>query len=336
MELERFVGEIPEHPPAGIDLDDSGELVQLDLLARWSDTENEPDWSALGEAAAGALERSRDLRALVYLAGALLNTEGVRSFCDALALLRRYLEEHWDEVYPRLDGEDAVERSSAVLNLVNYHRIIRPLRRAALVEDRAAGRFSLEDIQIAQGKVEPPADYDGEPPQEALVLAAFQAMDGAELEALDSALARAIPDLDAIGEIFTERAGATASPDLGRLRATLAEMHAYTSARLGERSDAGATPEPGSAGAAAAQELSAPVPAQGADGRTAIRSRQEAVHVLDRVIEYFRVNEPSSPVPLLLERAKHLVDLDFMGIIEDIAPDAVAQARAIRGKAGQE
>ena len=38
-----------------------------------------------------------------------------------------------------------------------------------------------------------------------------------------------------------------------------------------------------------------------------IRSRDDAMRVLDRVSEYFRKNEPSSPVPLLLQRAKRLI-----------------------------
>jgi type VI secretion system protein ImpA len=42
-------------------------------------------------------------------------------------------------------------------------------------------------------------------------------------------------------------------------------------------------------------------------------------------------HEPSSPVPLLLARAKGLVFKDFMEVLRDIAPNAVAQAEALRG-----
>ena len=63
----------------------------------------------------------------------------------------------------------------------------------------------------------------------------------------------------------------------------------------------------------------------------AIRSRQDAIRALDAVAEFFRQNEPSSPVPLFLERAKRLVSKDFLEVLADIAPDAVAQARAAGG-----
>ena len=62
-----------------------------------------------------------------------------------------------------------------------------------------------------------------------------------------------------------------------------------------------------------------------------IKSRQDAIRALDAVAEFFRRNEPSSPIPLFLERAKRLVAKDFLEVLADIAPDAVAQARAAGG-----
>ena len=63
----------------------------------------------------------------------------------------------------------------------------------------------------------------------------------------------------------------------------------------------------------------------------AIGSRQDAIRALDAVVEYFRRNEPSSPVPLMIERAKRLVSKNFLEVLEDIAPDAVSVARAVGG-----
>ncbi|MBE0617668.1 MAG: hypothetical protein IH608_07060 [Proteobacteria bacterium] len=65
-----------------------------------------------------------------------------------------------------------------------------------------------------------------------------------------------------------------------------------------------------------------------------MRSREDVVHLLDKVCDYFRRNEPSSPVPLLLERAKRLVSKSFLEIVRDLAPDGVAQVELIRGPGG--
>jgi type VI secretion system protein ImpA len=62
-----------------------------------------------------------------------------------------------------------------------------------------------------------------------------------------------------------------------------------------------------------------------------ITSRDDVVRVLDKVCEYYERNEPSSPVPVLLRRARRLVPKDFMEILRDLVPDGVAQAENIRG-----
>ena len=65
-----------------------------------------------------------------------------------------------------------------------------------------------------------------------------------------------------------------------------------------------------------------------------ITSRDEVVRLLERICAYYEKYEPSSPVPLLLARAKRLVSKNFIDVLRDIAPDAVAQAEAVRGRDG--
>ena len=62
-----------------------------------------------------------------------------------------------------------------------------------------------------------------------------------------------------------------------------------------------------------------------------INSRADAIRALDAVAEYFRRSEPSSPIPLFVERAKRLVAKDFLEVLADIAPDAVSVARSAGG-----
>jgi type VI secretion system protein ImpA len=55
------------------------------------------------------------------------------------------------------------------------------------------------------------------------------------------------------------------------------------------------------------------------------------VRALEAVAEYFRRNEPSSPIPLFVERAKRLVAKDFLQVLADIAPDALSVAKSAGG-----
>jgi type VI secretion system protein ImpA len=62
-----------------------------------------------------------------------------------------------------------------------------------------------------------------------------------------------------------------------------------------------------------------------------VKSRQDAIRALDAVAAFFRTTEPSSPIPLFVERAKRLVSKDFLEVLADVAPDALGQARAAGG-----
>jgi type VI secretion system protein ImpA len=75
----------------------------------------------------------------------------------------------------------------------------------------------------------------------------------------------------------------------------------------------------------------------GGGGGGEINSREDVVLQLERLCEYYRRHEPSSPVPMLLRRAKRLVSKEFMDIIRDLTPGGVAEAELLGGieKAGE-
>ena len=54
-----------------------------------------------------------------------------------------------------------------------------------------------------------------------------------------------------------------------------------------------------------------------------VTSRAEALTLLDRVAAHYRSVEPSSPIPLLIDRARSLVGKDFMSLIRTMLPEAV-------------
>jgi type VI secretion system protein ImpA len=95
---------------------------------------------------------------------------------------------------------------------------------------------------------------------------------------------------------------------------------------LAEHLPAARTTE-GDTAAAPAAASEAAQPALGG----AINSRQDAVRAIDAANAFFRRHEPSSPVPLLLDRAKRLVAKSFLEVLEDIAPDTLGEVRKLSG-----
>jgi type VI secretion system protein ImpA len=65
------------------------------------------------------------------------------------------------------------------------------------------------------------------------------------------------------------------------------------------------------------------------DGK--IRTREEAILALDGVCAYYAENEPSSPLPMLIRRAKRLASKSFIEILQDLLPDSVDRAQSLRG-----
>jgi type VI secretion system protein ImpA len=63
----------------------------------------------------------------------------------------------------------------------------------------------------------------------------------------------------------------------------------------------------------------------------AINTPTDVKNALDRIIGYYERAEPSSPLPLLLLRAKKLVGADFMTIVRDMAPDGVDRVNLLGG-----
>jgi type VI secretion system protein ImpA len=95
----------------------------------------------------------------------------------------------------------------------------------------------------------------------------------------------------------------------------------------GPAATAHAGAEDGAAAQAPASTGTAPAAASGD-----IRSREDALRQLDRVIDFLQRTEPGNPAPLLIERAKRLVGVSFMDIMADLAPDAVSTIQNITGR----
>jgi type VI secretion system protein ImpA len=194
------------------------------------------------------------------------------------------------------------------------------LRRAPLVSHRQHGRFSLRDLDIVAGQVTP---GESEPrPDEAQITAAFGATSIDELTSLQTKITGAITSLGAIDAAMRAAAGSEVAPSFEGLSAQFKKMAAAVRAQLAMHPD-------GSGVEAAGEESGESGSMVMAVG--AIKSRQDAIRALEAAAEFFRRNEPSSPIPLFLDRAKRLVSKNFLEVLADVAPDALPQARSAGG-----
>jgi type VI secretion system protein ImpA len=58
-------------------------------------------------------------------------------------------------------------------------------------------------------------------------------------------------------------------------------------------------------------------------------TRQQAFALLDQVAAYYRVTEPTSPIPVLVERARALAARDFMSLLKDFLPESALRTTTV-------
>jgi type VI secretion system protein ImpA len=287
-----------------------------------------PEWGLISEKAVALLRVSKDLRVATHLARALLHVRAFSGFAEGLELLRRMVGEQWVVCQPPLDAEDnndPTERVNAMAGLTQ-REMINAIRSAPIVKSKAFGEVSLRDVEA--GAVRRSDGTTGS----ATVDASFQEVPVAELTQAAASLARCVAEAKGLEEAWGAHLGEGAGPNLADLRRVLWQAHEAVKVRAANAA-AAATATNGANGAPAGSQETGPVAAsQAGPLRGEPRSREDVVRALDAICTYYSRYEPSSPVPLLLERCKRLVTMSFIDIVKDMLPDGLSNIETIAGK----
>lgn len=338
INVENLLAELTAEQPCGEDMEYDVAFTELEIAAQgkaeqeYGDTlveAEEPDWTEVEDKALAVLQQSKDLRAAMHLTRSLLKTEGLVGLSQGLELFRGYVEQYWDSVHPQLDPDDDNDptmRVNVLRSLADEDTMLRAIRTAPLTDSRVAGRFSLRDIAVANGDLPPPENAEEGPADLTIIEAAFQDTDPERLQALADAVRESMEHVASIESTVTDAVEAGAGPDLSDLGKTLKKVHSALAERLGGDEEEAADEE-------LEEGLAEAGPSAGAGGAIsgAVKNPNDVIRMLDKILDYYARSEPSSPLPLLLQRAKRLVSKDFMTIMKDIAPDGVGQASTIGG-----
>jgi len=309
--------------PCGPNLEHDPVFQELEALVKVTEGA-EPEWKAVAAKAAELLKRSLDIRPLSLLCRAGLHLEGIEAFAGALATLDGYLEGHWDGVHPQLEGADeegAMMRLNAIAAFADGPTMLKSLRDATLIRSRAFGDISFRKIEIARGRQPRPAN--GSPPlTDQQIEAAFTEAGAAAILGQLSLVRAAVESARTVERTLNDKLGEANALSLKELLTLLGGIATELAAQHDKRA-AGAVPAAGAGNGAVAGAPRAEGP---------IASRQDVIRALEQCCDYFREHEPSSPVPLLLQRAKRLAAMDFLSIVRDLSPQAVQQLESVVGK----
>jgi type VI secretion system protein ImpA len=349
---ELMLADLSEEAPAGEDLENDPDFTAMERAAeRKPETQHgdvitpaePPNWKEVDALASSLLERTRDLRVLVHQAVARLNLTGIPVFSQSLARIAQLLETRWEVVHPRLDPEDDNDptlRANTLSRLRDERNVLRPLREIPLARSPQTGPVSWRDIAIFLGILEP--EEGKEKPNEALIRDAFNRTNQQQLQALHEAVDLSVSQVASISTTFDNLAGPYL--DLESLTKLLSDIQralkrfepiagqepveaTESGTEVEAEADAGATGGSSQAAAGGARR-----PIMSIRSITNLSGRDDALYLMELVASYFRASEPSSPVPLLIDRARRLANMDFIDILRDLAPDGIGQAQIVAGQ----
>lgn len=331
IDVASLLAEISPEAPSGPNLAYEPKYVELEKLAQEKPSrlagkgkeELPPEprpWPNVLDRSIELLSRTKDLRIAISLISALLHTDGLAGARDGLILLRGLLDRYWDTLYPKLDaeeGNDPTERFNVIRSLCSHETILRYIRNAPLVTSSVMGSFCLRDLDIAAGKLKP-TNTEKEVPTIQKINAAFNETPIESLKASAEVVNEALDQLRAMDAFLTSKAGNEDAPNLAPIISVFTECRSKIGEHLKQRVPQSNKDTNGAERTEPHDSASDSV-APYFNGQ--IKSRADVIRALDSVCEFFERNEPSSPVPLLIQRAKGLMSKDFLEILRDLTPE---------------
>jgi type VI secretion system protein ImpA len=288
-------------------------------------SEHEPDWVRLASRCEELLKVTRDLRVATFYSAALLRVDGFQGFVHGLELIRKMILASDYQAYPQFDPGDRgvlLERWYTLIALGSAYkqegdllRIIEGVRAVPLAKNKSlpCRYFDVVSARNQAGGVDATM-------VERLRIE-WKKISVEERAATSAALSTALGALAEIEAVLLEQtpealipSGTGARPMQG-LALELKGLLEFINSSI---------PNLQSKAAKAVSEVPAFDPGE-------IRSRADAIRLLQQAAEFFRKTEPSSPVPYFVERAVRLVDRDFMGLLGDLVPDAVPKFQSLAG-----
>lgn len=317
------------------------------------------DWPAVLAKAEELRAHGRDLRLMVLVTRGLTSEDGFAGLAEGLTLIARNLDEYWESLHPALRSaatprEAALRRVNALLDLQNSQDgLLASLRQAQVFAPRGVGPVSGRDLEQAalDERVMLQEAASGLNPTEKAALAAqheqllarvrsasaaIADQAGEQLASIVTGVRAALEALGAVDTALNSRINGQGPtvPELRRfLERTLATLERGSTVHATAEKTVDAVAPTAEAPLRNGHDTTAAPPT----GATAmalperISSRDDVVRCLDLVIAFYDRTEPSSPIPHLARRVRRMVHMDFVELMEEMAPSGLKEFRLLAG-----
>ncbi|MEL7150211.1 MAG: type VI secretion system ImpA family N-terminal domain-containing protein [Pseudomonadota bacterium] len=370
MNAEPFLRPVDGANPSGVELKHSPGFLAIDAMLQPAMRQNRIDsngelnaaaaidWAKVVSEAEKLAATGWDLRLLVLVARAWTNQSGFAGLAAGCELISDALLAQWEGIHPELRDRpdkamaakgregairDIENRDDGVLGDLDMNVVLEPRGFGAIRggELAQAALSDYEYMQIGTGGMsadEMAAHSAAHAQLQARVQTALLATRDETADALETLAGQ----IDAANQARAALEGAYAKAGgfengggvrLGQLETFLnrcrkaldmvGDAPTEAPAPQGEETNMTHTtaPPPGAA----------PVAASGGAMPGKLASRRDVEKCLDLIIEFYERTEPSSPIPHLAQRMRRMVPMDFMQLIEEVAPGGLKDFKNVAG-----
>lgn len=350
LPLADLCGPISPPAPAGINLEYDSRFQELLRISQGTREQQygktiiaakPPDWNLMRQLCNDLVQETRDLRLGVLLVETSTHFDGLEGCAQAMDMLRAWVCDLWADVHPQLDAEDQFdpfERINSLARLSDDANLPRQILGIPLADVGPHHCVTLADIDTVRNVS---AVLQGGAPRmsAAEIEAAFLTVELSELRRSYDCVQSIQHSLNGIIQ-FLDRQSSVGVWNANSLRRRLKDAHEVLKHHLRNRLSAAdsvmaeitfKTPTKESTADPVSWVGTTSYSEEACGIGSAIQSRQQAADSMEEIIEFFERHEPSSPVPLLLKRAKRLINQGFVDILRDVAPNGLSQVQSLTG-----
>lgn len=282
----------------------------------------EMNWLWGAEQCEQLLKRSLDLRVATYQSYAWLLCDGISGFITGLQMIHYLISERWNDVHPQLlaeDGYDPLIRLNALAYLTAHDTVQETLKKSSLIVNNTGETLSFLSLEnTLQAGDE--SHIRKEVIENFLLMCDTEAIN--RFYSTVDSLQYLLGVIRNINTSLSERVGISAGHQLEPLEKLVQSMFLTLQPHVQSVSEI-AGEENFQISTLPAKEACKP------EGECF--NRQDAKQALDAVCRYYRNFEPNSPVPLLIERAKKMIEMDFIQIIHELTPESMGNIQNLAG-----
>lgn len=330
LDVEALLQPVSDEEPVGPDLSYDRDFRRISReLEEIAVKERPGDDPAVGPAVDTAVEllgRSKDMWVAAHGFCFSLYSGDLPRCVGLIEVLAGIAERFWENCYPNLDeGSDpAGGRRAACAEIASIGWVVKHLENLYLAPLKTKGRITFKSIAGSADAATKDRQLLAQAPD-----ALRSAIDGTPVDGwrlLAEQLGAVLAASARIVAVFNEQASGM-SPDMAPLDGAVKRMKEFADAVV-ERLDPSSVPaeEPGDE---AAGDVSGGPAGGGRSFSGPIATRAQALAQMDAIKAFFQATEPSSPVPMLLDRVKRLAGMDFFQILQNLAPTGVEEANRV-------